>query len=90
MFFVQKQHEREEGALVLPDHLRPLLTLMAEVGFPSQSSLIHLCQARAPTKFRLYQKICLGQDPLTGRISHHQWYFIIEVNFQGGQKSRLT
>jgi len=47
----QNQHERQES-LVFPDHLRPLRTLMAE--------------ARAPTRLRLYQKICPGPDHVTG------------------------
>ena len=59
-----------------------------------QTSLMHPCQARAPTRLRLYQKICPGPDPATGGIDHHQSYFYphytIAFNLQGVQKSRLT
>ena len=59
-----------------------------------QTSLMHPCQARAPTRVRLYQKICPGPDHVTGGIDHHQSYFYphytIAFNLQGVQKSRLT
>ena len=84
--FVQNQREREELAdekcLAFPDHLTPLRTLMAEVGpaLPVRLLLLksNLCQARAPTKLRLYQKISPGPDRVvTGDFHRCRPYFSI-------------
>ena len=85
--FVQNQREREELAdeksFAFPDHLTPLRTLMAEVvqSYLSLRVLLlksNLCQARAPTKLRLYQKISLTPDPVvTGDFHRRRSYFSI-------------